>query len=248
MSSYYSAEAFIFKKEDRLESDRVFSVFTKESGRAEISGKAIRKMASKLRGGMEIFSLAHIEFVQGKNRKTLTDAMTLRRPGRIYASPAKLALGYEIADLIDIFIKGQQADAEIFQFLEDVFLILEQSPDNNPILQMLFWYAAWNFAHVLGYAPELSHCASCRQKLNPYSLSFSPKEGGIICKWCSLEKREGVRITSDTVKTLRVILQKDWGLISRLKIGQATRRQLREITKSYCEYIRPGNFSKSGLT
>ena len=79
MSLYCRTEGFIFKKEDRNDSDRVFSVFSKDFGRLEIFGKAIRKIDSKLKSAVEIFSFSEIEFVQGKNRKTLTDVFLQKK-------------------------------------------------------------------------------------------------------------------------------------------------------------------------
>ena len=75
MTTRYKTRAFVFKKNDVNESDRVFSVFTDDFGRLDIFAKAIRKNVSKLRSGIDIFFFSEIEFIQGKNRKTLTDAV-----------------------------------------------------------------------------------------------------------------------------------------------------------------------------
>ena len=71
MTLKYKTKALVFKKTDRNESDRVFSVFTENFGRLDIFAKAIRKNVSKLRSGIDIFFISDIEFIQGKNRKTL---------------------------------------------------------------------------------------------------------------------------------------------------------------------------------
>src|SRR3990167_7638334 len=107
MTTSYRTAGFVFKKDDRFESDRNFSVFTKDFGRVEVLGKSIRKIASKLRGGIEIFSLSEIEFVQGKNRKTLTDAVLDKKFNNIY-TPVKLDISYKISGLVDNFIKGEE--------------------------------------------------------------------------------------------------------------------------------------------
>ena len=71
----YRTKGFIFKKEDRGEADQLFTIYTKDFGKLEILGKAIRKISSKLRSGAETFYLSEIEFIQGKTYKTLTDAI-----------------------------------------------------------------------------------------------------------------------------------------------------------------------------
>ena len=79
MTLRYKTEGFVFKKEDNLDSNRIFSIFTKDFGKVEVLGRGIRKINSKLKGGIGLFSLSDIEFVQGKIRKTLTDAVFLEK-------------------------------------------------------------------------------------------------------------------------------------------------------------------------
>src|SRR5260221_8614188 len=107
MSLYYKTEGFVFKKDDSLEADRNFSVFTKDFGRVEIFAKAIRKINAKLKGGIDIFHFSEIEFVQGKKRKTLTDAVLLDKFSGIAGHPENFLLALKISELMDNFIKGQ---------------------------------------------------------------------------------------------------------------------------------------------
>ncbi|HLD70769.1 MAG TPA: DNA repair protein RecO [Negativicutes bacterium] len=152
MSIHHKATGFVFKKEDRLEADRVFSVFTREFGRLEIFGKGIRKIASKLKGGMEIFRIAEIEFVQGKTKKTLTDAAAMEKFKTIAQSPEKMEIAAGICGLVEDFIKGEQKDEVVFGLLQETFAILEAEEAR----QLIYFYFFWNFVSLLGYAPDLS--------------------------------------------------------------------------------------------
>ena len=117
MAIYYKTQGIIFKKKDISEADRVFSVFTYEFGRLEIVARAIRKITSKLRSGIEIFSLSEIEFIQGKNRKTLTDTIAIEKFSNIIQNPNKLKISYQIGEVLDSFIRGQEKDEDIFILL-----------------------------------------------------------------------------------------------------------------------------------
>ncbi len=235
MTLHYKTEGFVFKKEDRLEADRVFSVFTKDFGRIEIFGKSIRKIDSKLKSGIEIFSLSEIEFIQGKNKKTLTDTLFIERFKNIQESPEKFEIANKISNLVDNFIKGEEKDQEIFNLLNDTFSKLNnfQFPITN--FQLVYFCFFWNFVSVLGYGPELSKCAVCQQKLNPNNLYFSNKEGGVICGHCT--KKEDKKITSDVVKIVRIIIKKDWDILSKLKIENNLQKSLEEISDNYCNYL-----------
>ena len=58
-----------------------------------------------------------------------------------------------------------------------------------------------------------------------------------MCNGCFLIKRDGVKITSDTVKVLRIILKEDWEILSKLKIDFSSRNLLEDISGNYYNYL-----------
>lgn len=247
MSLRYSTESFVFKKEDSSETDRIFSVFTKDFGRMEVLGKGIRKIDSKLKGGIEIFSLSDIEFIQGRNKKTLTDAVFIKKFNSIIGNEKMLEVAHKISQLADGFIRGQEPDEKIWNLLVDAFEKLNNYQLQPIHCQLVYDYFFWNFVSILGYQPELSICANCQKKLNPYELYFSNKEGGVICKSCYALGRDGLKIKSDIVKVLRLILKKDWNILSRLKIENNMQESLREVSDNYQLYLTHNNSKITAL-
>ncbi len=237
MTPSYRTCGFVFKKEDRSEADRVFTVFTKDYGRVEIFAKAIRRIASKLRGGIEMGSLSELEFVQGKYRKTLTDATVMEKFSQAGIYPEKRKVTNKINSLLDGFIKGQESDEKLFNLVVDFFnqfnsLLL---PSNNYML--LYYYFFWNFIAVLGYGPDLSCCSRCHANLQPSHLYFSNKEGGIICGECMSQDSSAKKISADMVKVLRLFLQQDWQVITKLKMENALHQLLQIISDEYQYYL-----------
>lgn len=151
MAVKYATEAFVFNREDRMDADRIFSVFTKEFGRLEVFGKAIRKIDSKLRGGIDIFSFCEIEFIQGKNKKTLTDAVIRQRFTNISQDPQKYQIALSVCQLVSKCLHGQEKDESILSLLLEVFERL----DFGKARWLLYYYFFWNFVSLLGYEPEI---------------------------------------------------------------------------------------------
>jgi len=234
MALHYKTAGFIFKREDRLDADRVFSVFTKDFGRIEIFGKAIRRITSKLRSNADLFSFSEIEFIQGKNKKTLTDAFFLEKFKSLPRDPEKLEVSYRVSNLLDSFIKGEEKDERILELLLDFFHKLYNQKLSTNHLQLLYFYFFWNFISLLGYAPELFTCAVCKKSLSPINLYLSNKEGGVICENCSVEGK--AKIQADTVKVLRLILKKDWETLSKLKVSNFL-AELKEVSDNYNNYL-----------
>jgi len=240
MTTRYSAKALVFKKTDINESDRVFSAFTEEFGRLDINAKAIRKIASKLKGGIDIFSLSEIEFIQGKNRKTLTDTVVAERFSEVKQNIEKLQTANNIAGLLDDFIKGEEKDINIFDLIKDVFYKLNDEKLNSKKSFLVYYYFLWNLLSVLGYHPEVSKCNECSQKLNQENIYFSNKIGGAICAECASLTSDAKKINSDIVKILRLFLQKNWQIISRLRIDLTSQKIFQEVSDKYYSYVLSG--------
>lgn len=237
MTLKYKTRGFVFKKNDRNESDRVFSVFTEDFGRLDIFAKAIRKINSKLRKDFDIFYFSDIEFIQGKSQKTLTDAAKIEKFDSIKKNSENFKVACQIADMLDGFIKGQEKDGKTFNLLEDFFDKFNNSQIKNH--QLSFQYFFWNFISLQGYHLQVEKCAVCQDKLNPYNIYFSTKDGGIVCEKCSALDKNAKKINSDIVKILRLILKKDWQTISKLKIDNASQKMLEDISQNAIQTFCP---------
>ncbi|MGA2418106.1 MAG: DNA repair protein RecO [Candidatus Staskawiczbacteria bacterium] len=280
MTLKYRTNGFVFKKDERAESDQVFSVFTKDFGRLELKARAIRKITSKLRHDFDIFYLSEIEFIQGKNQKTLTDAVKIKKFDDVILDSQKLKAANQIADILDDFIKGQEKDEATFDLLNELFDNLTDRTLKIKNYCLAFQYFFWNFVSLQGYKLEVENCAICKSKLNQYSVYnfcpagqpvaspqasggnyinpailrrspevtsnlrkiaqesrsdgdfyFSAEDGGIICKNC-LNQGLKQKINSDVVKILRLIFEKDWQTISKLKIEPSSQKLLEDISQN----------------
>jgi len=236
MAEHYRTKGVVFKKEDRAEANRSFSVFTEDYGRLEILGKAIRKINSKLRGGIDLFSLSEIEFIQGKNNKTLTDAISIKKFSAD-DNLKKIKIANQISGVMDNFLKGQEKDAETFDLIKEIFLILDGQSTKNQ--SFIYFYFLWNFLALQGYKSEVNACAVCKEKLNPYGVYFSNKEGGVICKKCFRLDPKSQKINSDIVKILRLIFKKEWQILSKLKVEKKSFEEFAQMSEDYYLYVLP---------
>jgi len=227
MFVHYRTLGFILKKEDRGEADRIFTIFTKDFGKIKVLGKAIRKIKSKLKFGMEPFYLSKVEFIQGKTGKTLTDVVLVNKFGKIRKDLDKLKIAYMIMEAVDNLIRGEETDHRVWDHIIDTFEKL-----NSLELHTLFYhYFLWNLFSLLGYEPFLSRCVNCQKSLDPNNLYFDVGMGGIVCGRCCKEKDK--KINPDIVKILRVLIDKKWGFISRLKVSKEQRRELEKLSDKY---------------
>ena len=237
MFTHYRTQGFILKKEDRGEADRVFIIYTKDFGKLELLAKAVRKIKSKLRVGLELFYLSEIEFIQGKAQKTLTDAVLINNFKNLRRDSEKLAIAYQISEVLDGLVKGQEPDEKIWQLLEETFEMLDSCSTFHVSSSMIYYYFLWNFLSILGYQSELYRCCLCQEKIAPENISFSPKEGGLVCHQCKEKTKTEKSINPNTVKIIRILLKKDWTTLERLKVEIKDLKQLKVISDYYLSEV-----------
>ncbi len=235
MAVHYRTKGFFITEVDRGESDKLFVVYTKDFGKLKILGRAIRKIKSKLRAGARELCLSEVEFIQGKTHKTLTDTILIDSFPELRKDLEKLKVGFQISNVLDKLVKDEEKDEKIWELLNETF----EKLSNYKLLivnnQLLYHYFLWNLLSLLGYQPELYKCSSCGKELKPFQLCFSPEQGGVVCDRCA--EKDLIKIEPDTIKILRIILQKDWSVLLKLKVEEKDKELLKTISKDYLSFV-----------
>jgi DNA repair protein RecO (recombination protein O) len=257
MFTHHRTQGLVFKKVDRGEADQLFSVYTKDFGKLELLARAVRKIKSKLRAGLELFYLSEIEFIQGKTHKTLTDAILINNFKNLRKDLTRLTIAYKISEVFDRLVRGQESDKKLWQLLNETFTKLndyqssitefpfmeakvkKRTKSSSPVnCQLLYHYFLWNLLSLLGYQPGLYRCSLCQKRLVPEKLYFSAKEGGIICSQCQKKtKSETLIVSPDIVKIIRILLKKDWAFLGKLKVEIKDLNSLRTISNYYLSEV-----------
>ena len=124
MAFHYKTQGIILKKQDVGEANRIFKVFCKEYGKLTLFAVSERKITSKLRGGLELFSLSQLEFVQGKQKKVLVEAIPLTQYLTSLEDISYLRSAMNIAKLVDEHMAEQERDERVWNLLLQSFFEL----------------------------------------------------------------------------------------------------------------------------
>ena len=156
MAVHYRTRGFILKKEDRGEFDRVFTVFTKDFGKLQLRAISERKSASKLRGGLELFYISEVEFIEGRNQKTLVDAVAEKQHLYLRGDLKRVRIMFRLAEIFDQVLQGEEGDEKTWKLVSDTAAFLDQERLDAKDLKLIFYYFLWNVLALHGYGPELA--------------------------------------------------------------------------------------------
>ena len=164
-------QGIILSRTDYGEADRIITLLTPDYGKLRLLAKGVRKIKSKLAGGIELFSVSHITFIRGKGEMgTLISTRLLKHYGNIVTGITRVQLGYELIKLLNK-VTEDQPEAEYFELLQQAFQALDDSSIDEQLIR------SWFHAQLLqqaGHTPNL-HTDTSGKKLEAtalYDFSF----------------------------------------------------------------------------
>src|SRR5262245_10052748 len=117
-------EAIILSRTDYGEADRILTLLTPDQGKLRVLAKGVRRVKSKLAGGIELFSISTIIFIRGRGEiGTLISTRLVKHYAHIVADLDRTMAGYELIKEINK-VTEDEPGPEYFMLLRQVFEVL----------------------------------------------------------------------------------------------------------------------------
>ncbi len=138
--------AIILGRRDYGEADKIISFLTREHGKLSGMVKGARRAKSKLAGGIELFSIASITFMQSpRELKTIVSTELTRHYGEIVKDLDRTMWAYEVLKLINNTLSEEVEDG-FFGLLQETLEALNNFEVDLWAAQMAF-YIRWIYLH-----------------------------------------------------------------------------------------------------
>ncbi len=122
MGRYYQTIAFVLKREDVFEADRLYHLYTEDFGKIRAIAGGVRKNGAKLTGHLEPFGLIWVELIAKKGGDLfITTALSETNILGGGASPNQIALFTKMSDFILKMLRGQEKDEALWNFIIESF-------------------------------------------------------------------------------------------------------------------------------
>ena len=142
----------VLARTDYGEADRILTVITPDHGKLRLMAKGVRRVKSKLAGGIELFSVSDISFMRGRSDiGTLISARLTRHYGRIVADIERVQLGYELIRVLNK-VTEDAAEPDYFDLLELTFAALDNTVIDSTLVRL--WFQV-QLLRLGGHSPNL---------------------------------------------------------------------------------------------
>lgn len=113
----YSEEAVVLTRRNYGEADRILSLYCQKHGRISVIAKGVRRLASRKRGHIEVFSHIKFQAVDGKGLDLVTEVETVENFPEIRKSLSKSSLAYYFVEVVGRTTHEGEAHPELFFLL-----------------------------------------------------------------------------------------------------------------------------------
>lgn len=134
-----NTSSIILRRINYGEADRILTVLTKDEGKVSMIAKGARKSKSKLAGGLELFSVSNISFIEGKSElKTIISTRLESNYSRIVDNIDITMIAYDFLKYIDSATK-EDCESEYFELLDNALSALNDRAISLDIIKV--WFA-----------------------------------------------------------------------------------------------------------
>jgi DNA repair protein RecO (recombination protein O) len=143
----------VLARTDYGEADRILTIITPDQGKLRLMAKGVRRLKSKLAGGIELFSVSHITYIRGRgDMGTLISTRLEKYYDHIVEDIDRTMLGYECIKLLNK-VTEDEPDPEYFALMEQLLIALNESKIHNDIVSLWFYM---QLLRLGGHTPNLA--------------------------------------------------------------------------------------------
>jgi DNA repair protein RecO len=144
-------QGIVLRRTEFGEADRIVVLLTPDHGKISLVAKGVRRLKSKLAGGIELFSVSDITFIKGRgDLGTLVSARLDQHYNNIAKDINRVQLGYELIKLLNNTVEDD-VESDFFDLLHASFQALNDA--DIPLQLTRIWFSA-QMLRLTGHMPN----------------------------------------------------------------------------------------------
>jgi DNA repair protein RecO (recombination protein O) len=188
-------KGIVLGRTDYGEADRIITILTPDQGKLRLMARGVRRVKSKLAGGIELFSISDITYMPGKGDiGTLISSRLDKHYGNIVKDINRVQVGYDLIKQLNKATEDEPEE-EYFHLLNESFTALNNETIDLELIKI--WFQA-QLLKLSGHTPNLQTDTEGRklEANRKYNFDFDNM---------SFTGHPSGRFTADHIKVLRLL-------------------------------------------
>lgn len=191
-----TTSAIVLSRINFGESDKIITVITPDFGNISLLARGVRKVKSKLAGGIELFSVSNISFIRGRNdMSTLVSTRLQTHFHHVVTDIDRTMIGYDILKILKNSTK-ESSDPDYYRLLLQALTYLNDKDIDGLLTKC--WFMA-RLTQLEGRSPNLENPIGKKSFEIDKSYQYSHEESTFS------EKTKG-DISANHIKVLKLLM------------------------------------------
>lgn len=243
-----SSLAIVLRSWPYGESDKIVSFLTRDFGKIKGIAKGAKRSRRRALNVLEPFTLVSLRFrSRPKSALVFVDGCDWTHAFRpITKDLAKIAHASYLVEIADEFAREGDENRALFDHLQRGLRFLEEN-DVSPIFLTAF---ELTLLRLCGYEPMLGGCRRCGarppvpgtastaagQPPEVLYWGFSHREGGILCRECSRNRKDVLPLSLAALRVLTYFQQRGWAQGAPLEFPARAVKETRELLPLFIQF------------
>ncbi len=230
----FRLEVIVLRHADWGEADRILTLYSRERGKLRAVAKGARRIKSRKAGHIEPFNRVILQLASGRDLPIVTQAETVDAYLALRDDLVRMATASTVVELLDRFTYEEgNENVLIFNLLADTLQRVATLPDPWTAVR----YYEVHILDLLGYRPQLMHCANCGEEIRAVEQYFSAAQGGVLCPRCGGGLPGAQKISVEALKYLRHFQRSTFPEAQRARPGPEVREETEKVIQMYITYL-----------
>lgn len=225
-------EGIIIRTADYGETNKIVTVYSRENGKVALMARGAKRPKSRFASSSQLFIYGSFVYHKSKGIGTLNQADIIDSFREIRSDLMLTAYGAYMVELLDKLTDDQEKNPYMFELLYQLLHHLNEGEDGEILMRIL----ETKLLAVTGSMPVLHQCTNCGR--TDLAFVFSLRQGGVLCSNCLSKDSYHLKVSSATIKLMRLFQQLNPTRIGHISVKAETKKQLKEVLELYYqEYV-----------
>lgn len=208
--------------------DKMLTMLTPNLGKIGCSARGARRPKSLLLAGTQFLCFGEYMLFKSGENYSMNSCETIEMFYNIRTDLDKLTYATYITKIInDVTTENQNSYNTLKLFLNTLYAISET--DKN--LDFITTVFKLRLLKIIGFAPNIRECVSCKTKENITHFSF--KDNGFKCNVCSKQDTGAVQVSEATQNAIKYIMVADPKKIFSFQLSEKCTKELELVANIY---------------
>jgi DNA repair protein RecO (recombination protein O) len=227
-----SDEGVVLRHSNWGEADRLLWIYTPAYGKIRAVAKGVRKIRSRKAGHLEPFTRVRLLMAKTRDLPIITQAESMDGYWNLREDLLKVGYAAYVVELLDRFTFDEDENRNLYRLLTETLRRLDSEVE--PVLVVRYYEI--RLLDLVGYRPQLSQCASCKNEIIAQDQFFSSNQGGVLCPDCGITSADAVPVSMTALKYMRHFQRSSFEQTIQARLTQEINAEIEKLMQDYIIY------------